>query len=204
MQSTPAKKRQSPFDGGALLVLAAMAVYSTTGTALAGEFESQQIKAVVQKHLRPGFDYRPGDLICRGDVEPIFNELIDRGLNASGDIEELYDSFLLDSSPLAQTLRTPAGRKFMRSVSSLPDAYDRMERLSWLPEGRSLLSELIASPEGPQLFQTLLEPENLKHLEQRMSNDPRGRNLRLPTGHVYTANQLLEHLKKTFSSPRGR
>ena len=37
--------------------------------------------------------YMAGDAICQRDVEPIFNELLERGYR-SPDTEGLYDSFL--------------------------------------------------------------------------------------------------------------
>lgn len=110
----------------------------------------------------------------------------------------------MENSPLVQALRTPQGRKFMRRVSSIPGVYDLLERLTWHPDGKLLLVELIASPEGPKLLRTLLEPENLKELEHKLASDPRGRNLRLPTGHVYTAKQVLDHLQQKFSAARTK
>lgn len=152
------------------------------------------ITQLVVKHLKADPSYMPGDLLTQRNVEPIFNELIEQG-RAPADNEALYDSILSDRDPLAVALRTPEGLKFMRAVSRMPSAYDRLERLSWSPIGRKMLAELIAVPEGPKLFERILTPEGAARVEEVLKNDPRGGNFQLPTGRIHTANEFIEQLE---------
>lgn len=156
------------------------------------------VKSVVEQHLRTIQDYSSGDLISRSDVEAIFNELIDRGFPVNDIAEGLYDDFVPENSFLNQTLRTEAGRKFMRKVSGLPLAYDRLERLSWIPAGQDILRELIAKPDGAGLFKTMLEPAGLEATVRYLESDPRGKNYALPTGHIHTAEELLKRLEEKY------
>lgn len=156
-----------------------------------------QIQQVVASHLRSNPDYVPGDLITQGDVEPIFNTLIEQG-RPPADNESLYDAFLSDRDHLAKSLRTPEGRKFMRAVARLPNVFDRLERLSWSETGRQMLGELIASPDGPKLLEKILTPEGMAKIEESLRKDPRGGNFQLPTGKVHTADQLIDRLEETL------
>jgi hypothetical protein len=157
-----------------------------------------EAKAIAEQHLRSLENYAPGDLISRGDVEPIFNELLSRGLPVNDIAEELYDEFIPDNSFLLKLLRTEDGRKFMRQVNRFPQAYDRLERLSWVPAGQEILRELVASPDGASLFKAMLEPAGLEATARLLESDPRGKNYSLPTGHVHTAAQFLKRLEKKF------
>lgn len=162
----------------------------------AEKLSAAEIKPLVDRHLSRNPNYRPGDLICRSDVEPIFNELIERGINPVDNQEELYDSFLPDESRLVRTLRSQAGTAFMRQVNRLPGAYDRLERLSWSASGRDMLDELVAADNGAQLFERMMTPEGTEAIEKMLAADPRGRNWRLPTGHIHTEAQLIRRLEK--------
>ena len=161
------------------------------------------VKSVVEQHLRTIRDYSPGDLISRGDVEAIFNELIDRGFPVNDIAEGLYDDFVPENSFLIQALHTEAGRKFMRKVNSLPFAYDRLERLSWIPAGQDILRELIDKPDGAALFKTMLEPSGMKATIRHLESDPRGKNYAFPTGHIHTAEELLKHLEEKYPEAKN-
>jgi hypothetical protein len=160
------------------------------------------IKSVAEKHWQENPDYSPGDLISRGDVEAIFNELLDRGFPVNDIAEGLYDDFVPENSFLAQTLRTEKGRDFMRKVHALPRAYDRLERLSWIPAGQEILRELVEKPDGATLFKAMLEPDGLKATAAYLASDPRGKNYALPTGHIHTAAQFYKRLEEKY--PQGK
>lgn len=155
------------------------------------------IEEIVSRNLRNDPLYMPGDAICQSDVEPIFNELIERGYR-SADNEGLYDSFLSANDKFIKSMRTPEGRMFMRSVAKMPGAYDRLERLSWSNTGRALLAEMIASGEGKKAMEHILSDEGSKLVEGLLARDPRGQNFRLPTGKVHTANELIDHLCEIY------
>jgi hypothetical protein len=154
-----------------------------------------EVKAVVERHLRSNPDYAPGDLISRGDVEPIFDELLPLGVPLNESQEELYDDFVPDNSPLVCSLRTPRGREFMKKVKSFPKVYDRLERLSWSPKGKEMIDQLIEDPQGPALFNAMLQPSGLAATAKYLNDDPSGKNFSLATGRIHTANELLKRLE---------
>lgn len=187
-----------------LLALFAAAGIASTAPSHAAEPASNAIREIVRKHFQSNPEYRTGDLICRTEVEPIIDELITMGIKNPQDVEDLYDAFLMPNDYVVRTLHSPQGRQFMRKVSTLPGVYDRLERLSWTAAGREILDQLVASSEGPQKFQALLTPEGMENLAKKLANDPRGRNFHLPTGHVQTEAQLLEHLQRKLSPSQTR
>lgn len=160
------------------------------------------IEEIVSRNLRNDPLYMAGDAICQSDVEPIFNELIERGYRST-DNEGLYDSFLSANDKFIKAMRTPEGRMFMRSVAKLPGAYDRLERLSWSNTGRALLEEMIAAGDGKKAMEHILSDEGAQLVEGLLAKDPRGQNFRLPTGKVHTANELIDHLCEIYARPAG-
>ena len=173
-----------------------------TGAATFAEGASpkfQQIEQVVNEQFAKKRSYEAGDLISRADVEPIFTRLLELGFEPA-DRESLYDAFLPHNSFLVSELSSPAGQRFMRKVSKYPQVYDRLERLSWMPAGRELIRELTHRPDGPEVLLSLTTPEGAKAVEKIMAGDIRGTNFALPTGHIHTAEQLLERLKDSPSA----
>ncbi len=155
------------------------------------------VEALIDKHLRSNSNYLPGDMLTQTEVEPIFNELIDRGYQ-SPENEGLYDSFLPQRDPFVKTMRSPQGIAFMRAVSRLPNVYDRLERLSWSPTGRAILAQLMGSADGRKALEQMLSEDGVKVVEETLSKDPRGKNFQLPTGKIHTANELIEHLCELY------
>src|SRR5262245_53577920 len=102
--------------GKLLLAATALLLCSSSVTLAANPPSAAEVKRIVEQHLRAKRDYAPGDLLSRGDVEPIFNDLLTRGLASADITEDFYDDFVPDASPLVRALRTEAGRKFMRQV----------------------------------------------------------------------------------------
>lgn len=163
-----------------------------------------EVKAVVQKHLHAKPEYVPGDLISRGDVEPIFDELIPLGVPLSSGQEELYDDFIPESSPLVKALRSPSGRKFMQQVKTIPHVYDRLERLCWNNHGRELIDQLATDPQGAVLLKAMLEPAGKGATAKFLGDSASAKNFSLPTGHVYTANQLLKKLDAVLAQKKEK
>lgn len=159
-----------------------------------------RLKALVERHLRSRPGYLSGDLLSRSDVEPVFNELLELGVQPSREGESLYRDYLRNDAPLVQLLESPEGRKFMRKVNQIPDAYDRLERLSWSPVGLSWLKQLIEADNGDKLFSEMLTEDGMKKVAETLKDDPSGRNFGLPTGHVYTEAELLGRLHRAIAS----
>jgi hypothetical protein len=179
------------------LVGAAVLSSSATQSLAAEKLTKEQVKALVEQRLAENPKYHPGDLIAVDNVEPIFDELTDRGVNldVNSGAEELFDSFLRDTDYLVVASHLPEGRRFMHLVSETPGAYDLMERLSWSEDGRRLLHDLILSPEGAAHFKEMLTPSGLKKLKQVLAADPGSKQFGLPTGHIYTADGMLRHME---------
>jgi len=179
-------------------IVALLPAIATAKNGATPKFE--QIEQVVTQQMARKPGYQPGDLISRADVEPVFNRLMELGFEPA-DRETLYDAFLPHNSFLVSELSTAAGQRFMRKVSKYPQAYDRLERLSWMPAGRELIRELTQRSDGPEVLQSLTTPEGAKAVEKIMAGDVRGANFALPTGHIHTAEQLLERVRESHKMP---
>ncbi|MBL9094248.1 MAG: hypothetical protein JNL96_23715 [Planctomycetaceae bacterium] len=151
------------------------------------------IEQLVIKQLQKVPGYEPGDLLSRKEIEPILNELADRGY-LPPDPESAMRAYLPETSPLVQVLRTPRGIEFMRAVGRQPEAYDRLERLSWSKIGRGLLADMVNSPDGKRAFEHMSSPAGAKLVESMLTGDTDAETFRLPTGKVHTANELVEQL----------
>ena len=163
-----------------------------------------QVQALMDKHLRLDPTYSPGDLLTRYMVEPIYNEIVARGLKPSDDPESAYTPILRDDHPLAQELRSPAGRALMKKIGNKPLAYDRLERLSWLPGGQEWARQLINSPDGAEMFDRLFSDDGVAAIEKKFAEHSSGANFSLPTGRIYTeaalGAQLTAALRKQLLS----
>lgn len=183
----------------ALLVAACPAAESSPETKV-----DPRLKAIVDRHLRIDPNYRPGDLITRGNVESIFGELIELGVQPVDNTDGQYAGFLRDGDYLAQSLRSPQGRPFMRKVAAIPGAYDFLERLAWTPTGRSWIGQLIAAENGDELFAGLITAEGRKKVAEALGAGPQAENLGLPTGHVHTEAELLARLQRSLEAQARR
>jgi hypothetical protein len=184
------------------LLLAMTCVIAIVSPAPAREpLSAVELRELAARHLRPHDRYRPGDLICRSDAEPIFNELLERGIEPTHDREGMYAAFLPENAYLVTLLRGPQGQVFMRRVRELPGAYDLLDRLSWFPSGRETLYRLVHSQDGATQFQAMLAPAGHSKTEAAFASEPRARNLFLPTGRIYTEHGLLRQLEALHARP---
>lgn len=163
-----------------------------------------QIKAFVESHLRKDPTYRPGDLLTRAHVEPIFNDLVDMGIEPIENGEELFDKFLPDNYYLALLLRSPQGRVFMRAVADIPHVYDRLERLAWSPIGRQWLMQLTTAADGPEQLKRLLTPAGLKAVAAQLQDERLAELLELPSGKIHTEQELIERLQTLVDSSSSK
>jgi hypothetical protein len=174
------------------LFLAGLACWTIATVCSAAETQPAEVKidpqvqALMDKHLRLDPTYSPGDLLTRYNVEPIYNEIIARGMKPSDDAESTYTAILRDEHPLALQLRSPEGRALMKKIGNKPLAYDRLERLSWLPGGHDWVKQLIASPDGAEMIERLFSDDGIAAMEKKFADHPSGRNFGLPTGRIYT------------------
>ncbi len=163
-------------------------------------FES--VTAVVTRALAIQSDYRPGDLISQGNVEPIFHQLRQMGW-AVADRTAILNDLPSDRDFVVRQLRTEAGRKMMRQISGYPGGYDRLFRLAALPEGRRTVVDLIEDTGGAELIRYLTMSQGGKQLGRMLGAVPHGQHFNKPTGQIYTEQALLDRLRKSYQAAQA-
>lgn len=158
--------------------------------------------ATIQKIVAETFSaesgHRPGDLIARGEVEPLFAKFEKAGWKVA-DRKEICQSLLSDQHVLVKKLHTQAGKKFMRQVADDPEVYDRLDRFVRLPRGERMLQDLIDGPDGYKLFDYMTKTSGGHELGKMLSNAPRGRDFNDETGRIYTVKMLDQRLKTSYA-----
>jgi hypothetical protein len=161
-----------------------------------------EVREVVLRHFALLPDYAPGDMIARSEVEPLFAQLQRMGWKVA-DRKDILRKVPADQDYLLQKLRTPRGRKFMRRIAGYPDAYDRLDRLSWLPHGRQTVHDLIDGAGGDEMIKYLTTTLGGSELGKMLSKTPKGADFNKPTGRIYTAEMLLGQLEKSHAAEKS-
>lgn len=190
----------------------ALAVTGWTGVAQAATEDKPlpsltEVQQLVVRHFAAMPDYRPGDIIARSQVEALFPQLERLGWKVSGR-KGVLGKIPADGDYLIRKLQTPQGRKFMRHIAGYPNAYDRLDRLSWLPQGKQTVHDLIHKTGGDEMIEYLTTTSGGAELGKMLSKSPKGADFNRPTGKIYTAEMLLAHLKKAYAeaakAPAGK
>jgi hypothetical protein len=155
----------------------------------------EKIRQTAERFFAAQADYRPGDIISRGQVEALLKSLTGIGFAPPGR-EKLLADVPADDDFLVARLRTPKGKQFMRRVAGLPQAYDRLDRLSRLPQGQRTVEDLIKGPGGDELIRYMTSTPGGNNLGKQLANGPKGADFNKPTGKLYTADALLTRLSK--------
>jgi hypothetical protein len=165
--------------------------------------DAQQI---VARSLVYGPQYRPGDLISRGDAQRALDHLKVAGWQAP-DQNKLLAKVLDDGHFLVRELRTPAGLAFSRAVANQSNSFDRLDRLSQQPGGQKLVHSIIRLPDGVKLMSPKPTPGfgDLTELLPKQANGrtPKVPDFNKPTGKIYTESQLLAELKKAWDASQA-
>jgi len=154
-------------------------------------------KEAVHDHFAGQPDWRPGDLITKSDVRAALAAVGKAGWRVpdAGDWEA---AALDDEGLLARELDTTAGRRFMRKVATVPQGFDRLDRLAGLPDGAKLLKQLIRNPGGEDLIEYLaVEPQG-RQLGRMLAQGKGQAKFNQATGRIYTAEQLVERLRSAW------
>ena len=85
----------------------------------------------------------------------------------------------------------------MRQISSYPNAYDLLDRLSRLPRGRQTVRDLIRGPDGYKMLQYMTTSAGGRQMGKQLSNSPGAGKFNEPTGRIYTAEDLLRRLEQS-------
>lgn len=157
------------------------------------------VKAEVERQLRGVRSYKPGDVLSRGSVEPIFGKLANLGWVVS-DRKEIVEQVLPDDYFLIRALRAPTNTEFMRHVGQGTDGsgYDRLDRLSRMGDGEILVSRLMQEPGGWNLVDIMSQSREAPGMAQAFSMGPGGKDFTKPTGRIYTEQQFLARLKQSY------
>jgi hypothetical protein len=152
------------------------------------------IEDVVRAEFEGRKDFSEGDLIVQGDVEPLYDKLAEAGWTVS-DWNELVGRVPAQGELMVKELMTKEGKRLMRKVSSMPNGYDRLDRMSKLPNGRRLLRDVIQGKGGYKLIEYMTESEGGKNLGRSLQKAPGGKDFNKPTGRVYTLESFLAELR---------
>lgn len=183
-----------------LVAFVTLAVAANTAAADGKKTKELPAFAKVEENVRRHFeelDRKPGDVISQGDVKQLFNVLALMGFKVP-DEAAVVNKILKDNAFLIRHLRTKSGEKFMGQISNYPAGYDRLDRLSRLPQGRQMVQDLIKGPDGYKMIKYMTEAPGGEVLGDQIANAPKGEDFNKPTARIYTVEQLIERLKKSY------
>ncbi len=164
------------------------------------------IENAVALHFRAQKHRQQNDLISRDNLRAVLRELERQGWKPS-DSDSLVNRALSEDHFLVRSLRAKSGLTFMRAVSSMPQGYDRLDQLSQLSDGRSIVQRLIDGPDGYKLLDYMTQASGGKELGAMLSATPGARDFNKPTGRIYTSDELLAALDKSYrneTSPKRK
>ncbi|MDZ7616997.1 MAG: hypothetical protein U1E05_08335 [Patescibacteria group bacterium] len=179
-------------------------IHASDGTPALPPFAA--VKSTVEQHYAAISEFEQGDLITRDQVEPLLAQLDRLGWNVA-DGQAILGQTLPPGEFLPGQLRgSKKGLAFMRAVSGMPLAYDRLDRLARLPHGKQTVHDMIHKAGGTELVQYLTTAKGGKELGKMLTHAPRGHDFNKPTGRIYTVSQLLDQLEASYrraSPPRN-
>ncbi|MBA4018893.1 MAG: hypothetical protein C0483_17130 [Pirellula sp.] len=152
-----------------------------------------EVREIVETHFAAKPGYKDGDLVSKGDVEPILKQLAARGFDVRRK-EQGAEMLLADGHPLVKLFRTPAGLQFMRKVKDIPDVYDRFARLSSFAAGHAIVVKII-NTKNVAAATLLCSPAAAREIEEMFPNEQACINFEVSAGRTYTVEQYLDHLR---------
>ncbi|MDY0165484.1 MAG: hypothetical protein RBS80_03015 [Thermoguttaceae bacterium] len=156
------------------------------------------VKSTVQQHFAAIPDFEKGDLITQDQVAAVLAQLEAAGWKVA-DGPQILSQCLTAKDFLAVQLRSSKqGLVFMRTVSAMPMAYDRLDRLALLPNGKRTIHDMIHKPGGAEMIRYMTTAKGGGELGKMLAHAPSGRDFNKPTGRIYTAEQLLARLETSY------
>jgi hypothetical protein len=142
-----------------------------------------------------------GDIISRGDLGPVFRDLDILGWTVE-DEKEILQQVLASGDPIVTTLRSNRGRKFIRQVAGYRLIYDRLDRIAQQPGGQRLIQDLIKLPDAAR-YAKMAPARGVPGMMEFLPKDRSGKTRKVkdynkPTGKIYTANEFLKRLRKSY------
>ncbi|HWB12579.1 MAG TPA: hypothetical protein VG826_25360 [Pirellulales bacterium] len=159
----------------------------------------QAVKGAVSAQLTKNRYYKPGDVLSRKEIEPIFGELTSLGWKVE-DRKAILDQLLPDDYYLIRALRSPTNNDFMRQVAQNADGYgyDRLDRISRMADGEVLVSRIMQEPGGWNFVHIMSETNQAPGMAFSFSMGPGGKDFMRPTGRIYTEEQFVARLKESY------
>lgn len=161
------------------------------------------VEKAVREHFAKLPDYRGGEILSRNQVGPIFRILENMGWSVA-DQKAILEAVLPDTDPLVRQLRTEAGKKFARQVATVPQGYDRLDRLRRASQGQQRVGNLIQGPDGYLMIKYMTTTSGGRELGRMLSRTPGGQNFNKPTERIYTVDQLVDRLKQEYAKTVGK
>ena len=193
-----------------LCALATIYCFFGAGLIQAAEKKSRpafdKVRSTVQRHFENLNAYKSGDIISKDEVRPVFQKLNKLGWKVKDEKKILEDT--LDSSHVVvKTLRTRDGRRFMRKVSGERLIYDRLDRISHESGGQRLIRDLPKLPDASRYAKNK-RPRAVPGLLDLLPKKRSGKTRRIdeynkPTGRIYTEDDLIKRLKKSYDAAKA-
>lgn len=163
----------------------------------------ETVRAVVRRHFALQSDYKPGDILSRSMVEPLFDQLGLMGWKVL-DKKDILRHVPKETDFVVRALRSESGRPLMRKVASMPGGYDRLYRLSVLPHGRQTIADLIRGKGGAQFIEYLTRSPGGHNLGRMLENTPNGADFNKPVGFLFTEDALLKRIEASYRAEKKR
>jgi hypothetical protein len=178
---------------------------------------AQSSSAATQPAKRPSFhlvaqataqyfatlqDYKTGDLISQSQVAAALAHIA----GATGwdvpDGKALIERALADNSFLVAQFSTASGRPFMRKIARYPGSYSRLDRLSSISGGQQSIKDIMSKKGGSDMIEYMATTRGGRELGAMMAGAQQGVDLNKPTGRIYTADDLLNELKRVYAKTK--
>jgi hypothetical protein len=156
-----------------------------------------KVRHVVDDHFAHQKGHQPGDLIWRSTTTPIFKQLEELGWKVANR-DKIQSAMLPDNSFLVQIYGTDDGRDFLRDCCRYSRGYDRIDHLSRLPDGELTVRRLIAGPDGYKMVEYMTTAPGGEVLGEQLSESPNGEGFNNRTGRIYTVEQFIGRLQKSY------
>ena len=162
---------------------------------------ADQVLSTVTRYFAGKRNYQPGDLVSQADWDALVKLFTKSGWTPQ-DSARIRASLLPEKSFLVRQSQRPAGRDFLRRINRLPQGYDCLDHLSQLSTGEATIARLIDGPDGDKLIEYMTSAAGGTELGAMLSDAPGGKGFNRPTGHIYTANQLLPRINDSLHAER--
>lgn len=185
---------------------AAFAVCAAASASIADE-RPPQIKTAEFRRIKDEFLAKrkvpKNTIISHRDVLPLLKALEAGGMTLNR--RELLQMIPGDQSSLVRLLRSPSGRKFIAQTSNNRLMFDRLDRIVNEPGGERLLKDLMKLPDAARYAKMDTAPgvpDLIDFLpKSRSSRTRKVKDYRLPTGTLYTLDDVIGYLEKQISKP---